>query len=124
MNAGRELDTMVAAALLGPPVIRHIPPWDGEIKPGAICAVEGWSTTGEILPYSTDAEYIHEMLAWLNEREWFLDLSQNVTETIDGGWECEGWRRSYCYPWSRTEGDTIQHALALLVVAVASKERP
>lgn len=105
MPQGTELDAAVAKAMgLSQPAPRAF--WrDAE---------------GNIVPdpfYSTDVARIPEMLAWLNERGWFVSLWQSQVTRL---WEGKVWSAPH---GSIVECDcqTIQHALANLVVAVAAR---
>lgn len=114
MPAGAELDAAVAKAM-----------GYHEVK------VKGrggrlWSDADGIYhqhrSYSTNQLHIPEMLAWLNERGWRVMLDQCTSCTPENRWHGEAWSPE-CVKVERN-ATTIQHALALLVVAVAARKEP
>lgn len=69
--------------------------------------------------WSTDIGQVPEMLAWLNERGRRVMLDQCTSCTPENRWHGEAWHHED----GKVERNatTIQHALALLVVAVAAR---
>ena len=111
MDPGPELDRAVAAALgLCPPRC----PFCDERHWGRLGLCNAMPE-GPRCAYSTNPARIEEMLSWLRS-----DRPRRVEVRVEiaGHVAAETYAGRVCY----VEGDTIQHALALLVVAVAETQ--